>query len=102
MTPQERQLIDDLFDRLAKLEGSPRDRDAEAAIMEGLRRAPNAAYARNDSSPNGCRGSSGGYPVITLTPSATNLARAGAISNPYRDRQISSWCHRCRTADCGK
>jgi uncharacterized protein len=45
MTPQERQLIDDLFDRLAKLEGSPRDRDAEAAIMEGLRRAPNAAYA---------------------------------------------------------
>ena len=45
MTPQERQLIDDLFDRLAKLEGSPRDRDAEAAIMEGLRRAPNATYA---------------------------------------------------------
>ena len=45
MTPQERQLIDDLFDRLARLEGSPRDRDAEAAIMEGLRRAPNAAYA---------------------------------------------------------
>lgn len=45
MTPQERQLIDDLFDRLAKLEGTPRDRDAEAAIMEGLRRAPNATYA---------------------------------------------------------
>ena len=45
MTPQERQLIDDLFDRLAKLEGSPRDRDAESAIMEGLRRAPNGAYA---------------------------------------------------------
>ncbi len=33
MTPQERQLIDELFDRLSKLEGSPRDRDAEAAIM---------------------------------------------------------------------
>ena len=45
MTPQERQLIDDLFDRLSKLEGSPRDRDAESAIMEGLRRAPNATYA---------------------------------------------------------
>jgi uncharacterized protein len=45
MTPQERQLIDDLFDRLSKLEGSPRDRDAEAAIMDGLRRAPNATYA---------------------------------------------------------
>lgn len=45
MTPQERQLIDELFDRLSKLEGSPRDRDAETAIMDGLRRAPNAAYA---------------------------------------------------------
>jgi hypothetical protein len=45
MTPQERQLIDDLFDRLSKLEGSPRDADAEAAIRDGLRRAPNAAYA---------------------------------------------------------
>ena len=45
MTPQERQLIDDLFDRLSKLENSPRDRGAEAAIMEGLRRAPNGTYA---------------------------------------------------------
>ena len=45
MTPQERQLIDDLFDRLSKLENSPRDREAEAAIVEGLRRAPNAVYA---------------------------------------------------------
>jgi hypothetical protein len=45
MTPQERQLIDDLFDRLSKLEGSPRDGDAEAAIRDGMRRAPNATYA---------------------------------------------------------
>ncbi|WP_424629259.1 DUF2076 domain-containing protein [Bradyrhizobium sp. SYSU BS000235] len=45
MTPQERQLIDDLFDRLAKLETSPRDPDAQAAIADGLRRAPNAVYA---------------------------------------------------------
>ncbi|HWE78062.1 MAG TPA: DUF2076 domain-containing protein [Pseudolabrys sp.] len=45
MTPQERQMIDDLFDRLAKLETAPRDPDAEHAIIEGLRRAPNAAYA---------------------------------------------------------
>src|SRR5262249_37189845 len=35
----------DLFDRLSKLEGSPRDADAEAAIRDGLRRAPNATYA---------------------------------------------------------
>jgi hypothetical protein len=45
MTPQERQLVIDLFDRLATLENAPRDPDAERAIMDGLRRAPNAAYA---------------------------------------------------------
>lgn len=45
MTPQERQLVDDLFDRLARLETAPRDPDAERAIIDGLRRAPNAVYA---------------------------------------------------------
>ena len=45
MTPQERQLVDELFDRLATLENSPRDPDAERAITEGLRRAPHAVYA---------------------------------------------------------
>jgi hypothetical protein len=45
MTPQERQMIDDLFDRLAKLEGTPRDPNAAAAITQGLRAAPNAVYA---------------------------------------------------------
>jgi len=34
MTPQERQLVDDLFDRLSKLEGAPRDPDAAAAIAQ--------------------------------------------------------------------
>jgi uncharacterized protein len=45
MTPQERQLVDDLFDRLAKLESAPRDPNAASAIAEGLQRAPNAVYA---------------------------------------------------------
>ncbi|KRR29353.1 DUF2076 domain-containing protein [Bradyrhizobium retamae] len=45
MTPQERQLIDDLFDRLARLESAKRDPEAMSAIMEGLRNAPNAVYA---------------------------------------------------------
>jgi len=45
MTPQERQLVDDLFDRLSKVERAPRDPDAAAAITEGLRAAPNAVYA---------------------------------------------------------
>lgn len=44
MTPQERQLVDSLFDRLARLENTPRDADAERAIADGLRRAPNAIY----------------------------------------------------------
>ncbi|GAB1715299.1 MAG: putative periplasmic ligand-binding sensor protein [Nitrobacter sp.] len=45
MTPQERQLVDDLFTRLAGVENTPRDQAAAAAIAEGLRRAPNALYA---------------------------------------------------------
>src|SRR5260221_11715137 len=44
MTPQERKLIDELFDRLASLERNPRDPDAVRAINEGLQRAPNALY----------------------------------------------------------
>src|SRR5258705_8418022 len=45
MTPQERQSVDDLFDRLSKVESAPRDPDAAAAITQGLRKAPNAIYA---------------------------------------------------------
>ena len=45
MTPQERQLIDDLFDRLTRLENAPRDSEAMSAIMRGLQKAPNAVYA---------------------------------------------------------
>jgi uncharacterized protein len=45
MTPQERQLIDDLFGRLSKMESAPRDPDAVAAMAQGLRAAPNAVYA---------------------------------------------------------
>lgn len=45
MTPQERQLVDDLFDRLAKVESAPRDPEAAASIVQGMRKAPNAIYA---------------------------------------------------------
>jgi hypothetical protein len=44
MTPQERQLVDDLFDRLSNMESAPRDPEAAAAIAQGLRIAPNAIY----------------------------------------------------------
>lgn len=45
MTPQERELVTELFDRLAELENSPRDDEAERAIKQEARRAPNALYA---------------------------------------------------------
>lgn len=45
MTPQERQLVAELFDRLASLESGPRDPDAERAIADGLQRAPHGTYA---------------------------------------------------------
>jgi uncharacterized protein len=45
MTPAERELVNELFDRLGKLESNPRDPDAERLIADGLRRAPHAVYA---------------------------------------------------------
>jgi hypothetical protein len=45
MTPQERKLVEDLFERLATLERNPREPEAEELIRAGLRRAPNATYA---------------------------------------------------------
>jgi hypothetical protein len=45
MTPQERRLVEELFERLATLESRPREADAEQAVMAGLRKAPNATYA---------------------------------------------------------
>ncbi|HEY7297881.1 MAG TPA: DUF2076 domain-containing protein [Xanthobacteraceae bacterium] len=45
MTPEERNLVSELFDRLAALENAERDPEAERTIKEGLQRAPNAVYA---------------------------------------------------------
>ena len=45
MTPQEQQLVNDLFDRLAEIERNPRDGNAERLIADGLQRAPHAVYA---------------------------------------------------------
>jgi hypothetical protein len=44
MTPDERQMISGLFDRVRAAEGAPRDRDAEAYISGRAKEAPNAAY----------------------------------------------------------
>ena len=45
MTPQEHELVKELFDRLAQLESNPRDPSAERLIADGLRDAPHAVYA---------------------------------------------------------
>jgi uncharacterized protein len=45
MTPEERNLVIELFDRLATLEDAERDPEAERLIRDGLRQAPNASYA---------------------------------------------------------
>src|SRR5246127_2900824 len=45
MTPQESELVDELFNRLVKLETAQRDPEAERLIADGLRRAPHAVYA---------------------------------------------------------
>ena len=45
MTPEERALIDGLFDRMRGVENQPRDADAEALIARRLAEAPHATYA---------------------------------------------------------
>jgi hypothetical protein len=45
MTPEERELVANLFNRLAALEREPRDPEAERVIREGLAKAPNAVYS---------------------------------------------------------
>src|SRR5260370_1718190 len=45
MTLEERNLVIELFDRLATLEDAQRDPEAERLIRDGLRQAPNAPYA---------------------------------------------------------
>jgi uncharacterized protein len=44
MTPQERDLVAALFERLAGLEGQARDTEAERLITQGLTSAPHAIY----------------------------------------------------------
>ena len=45
MTPQEQELVNELFHRLAQLESNPRDPSAERLIADQLRDAPRAIYA---------------------------------------------------------
>ena len=44
MSPEERQLISSLFDRINTAASAPRDPEAEALIADGVKRAPHAAY----------------------------------------------------------
>ena len=44
MSPEERQLISGLFDRINTAASAPRDAEAEALIAAGVKRAPHAAY----------------------------------------------------------
>ena len=45
MTPEETELVDELFNRLVQLETAQRDPEAQRLIADGLRRAPHAVYA---------------------------------------------------------
>ncbi|WP_234053272.1 MULTISPECIES: DUF2076 domain-containing protein [unclassified Xanthobacter] len=45
MTPEERALIDGLFDRMREFENAPRDAEADALIARRVAQAPHAPYA---------------------------------------------------------
>ena len=44
MTPEERQLLGGLFQRVASTESTPRDAEAEAFINDSVRQQPHAPY----------------------------------------------------------
>lgn len=44
MTPDERQLVTGLFDRLKKIDGVAKDRDADQLIRDGVQQVPDAPY----------------------------------------------------------
>ena len=44
MSPEERQLISSLFDRINTAASAPRDAEAEALIADSVKRAPHSAY----------------------------------------------------------
>src|SRR5262249_18355737 len=122
MNPQERQLVDDLFDRLARLETAPRDAAAERAIAEGLARAPNAIYPlvqtvlvqdealkRADARIRELTGedanepASGGFldsmrEVITGRPTATSVPRGGPAASNEPDPPRNTGGAPCPTA----
>jgi hypothetical protein len=87
MTPQERQLMAQLFERLATLESAPRDPDAEAMIREGFRRAPNAAYSLvqtvllQDEALKAANAHIQQYEQATGTPQQSNEPSRGFLDN---------------------
>ena len=85
MTPQERQLVDDLFDRLSKMESAPRDPDATAAIAQGLRIAPNALYPLVQTvlvQDEALKRANQPHPGIGATKARLSKAKAAASSIP--------------------
>jgi Uncharacterized protein conserved in bacteria (DUF2076) len=79
MTPQEQELVNQLFDRLAKLESDPRDPNAERLIADGLRRAPHAAYRRREAR----------LSMLDFNPP---MVKATNLSLEYSRRSANSGC----------
>jgi hypothetical protein len=115
MTPQERQMVDDLFDRLARLETAPRDAAAERAIADGLARSPNAIYPlvqtvlvqdealkRADARIRELTGEDTGEPASggfldSMRDALTGRATATSVGGvrPMRQRTGPRWNRRC-------
>ena len=101
MTPQERQLVDDLFDRLSKVEGAPRDPDADGRDYAGSEeRAKRGLCAGADGTGAG-RGAQAAHDRIeelegaagaSTEPRAVFLVRCAMRSSANQPRA------RCRTS----
>ena len=44
MTPDEKSLLQNLFDRIDAAKDQPRDKEADAVISDAVRKAPHAPY----------------------------------------------------------
>ena len=102
MTPQERQLVDDLFDRLSKVESAPRDPDATAAITQGLRQRAQrglCAGADRTGAGRGAEARPQPHPGTGSRQRARNRPSPAASSIPCATRSSAraSRAARCRT-----
>ncbi len=90
MTPEERKLVTELFDRLATLENAARDPDAERLISDGLRQAPNARLCAGADRAGAGRGAQARRTPASRSSKASSAADRAAATDGFLDSMRDS------------